>query len=269
MPKSDNGEPFFYEGFSAPNTTPVPDDVFDIIAPHLTEAELRVLLYVIRRTFGFKKQTDSISAAQMVSGIKTRDGRQLDQGTGMAKSAVWRGIQGLITKGILEKRTTLSDAGDNEVNIYSLRFRKGVVLLEDHRSPAKEPPVVLKKDPQETELQETVKQETDQDLSRTRQIYTLHNQEYDEARLTLIEYIADLSTEFIDTASIASSTTRAVNLFRRSGLSMDQFIDIMTDARAVTKERMASIKKRNREGDKTKMAYFFSILEDRLGLRTA
>ena len=55
----------------------------------------------------------------------------------------------------------------------------------------------------------------------------------------------------------------------RSGLSMDQSIDIMTEARAVTKERMASIKKRNKEGDKTKMAYFFSILEDRLGLRTA
>jgi hypothetical protein len=55
----------------------------------------------------------------------------------------------------------------------------------------------------------------------------------------------------------------------RSGLSMDEFIDIMNEARAVTKERMASIKKRNKEGDKTKMAYFFSILEDRLGLRTA
>jgi len=30
-----------------------------------------------------------------------------------------------------------------------------------------------------------------------------------------------------------------------------------------------SIKKRNKEGDKTKMGYFFAILEDRLGLRTA
>ena len=43
----------------------------------------------------------------------------------------------------------------------------------------------------------------------------------------------------------------------------------MTEARAVTKERMASIKQRNKEGDKTKMGYFFAILEDCLGLRTA
>jgi hypothetical protein len=28
---------------------------FDVVAPELTEAELRVALYIIRRTFGFKK----------------------------------------------------------------------------------------------------------------------------------------------------------------------------------------------------------------------
>ena len=83
---------------------------------------------------------------------------------------------------------------------------------------------VSQRDTQETVKQETVKQETDEDLSNIRKTDTLHKQEYDESRLTLVEYIADLSTEFIDTASIASSTTRAVNLFRRSGLSMDEFI---------------------------------------------
>ncbi len=103
--------------------------------------------------------------------------------------------------------------------------------------------------------------------SKIRQTHTLHKQEYDNVRLTLIEYVVDLSAEFIDTASIASSTTRAVNLFRRSGLSLEEFIDIMTEARAVTKERMASIKKRNRDGDKTRMPYYFAVLEDKIGLR--
>lgn len=73
---------FRYEGFSHPNYTPVPDDVFDLIAPQLTEAELRVLLYIVRRTFGFKKDSDAISLNQMIHGIKTRGGRVLDQGTG-------------------------------------------------------------------------------------------------------------------------------------------------------------------------------------------
>ena len=84
--------------------------------------------------------------------------------------------------------------------------------------------------------------------------------------MTLIEYVSDLSSEFIDTASIEASTTRTVNLYRKSELSFEDFIDIMTEARAITKERMASIKKKNNEGDKSKMAYFFAVLEDRLAL---
>ncbi len=258
---------FHFDGFEGPNGTIVPDALFDILMPELTEAELKVLLYVVRRTFGFKKDSDSISASQMINGIKTRDGRVLDKGTGLSKGSVWRGIAGLIEKGVLIKQTATTQAGDSEVNVYSLRFREGVVSYLYYPSLISIPPVVSNLYTQQTDSQETVKQQTDEDLSSIRKVSSLHKQEYDESRLTLVEYIADLSTEFIDTASIASSTTRAVNLFRRSGLSMDEFIDIMTEARAVTKERMATIKKRNKEGDKTKMGYFFAILEDRLGLR--
>src|SRR5689334_15708261 len=86
---------FHYKGFSRPNTTPVPDDIFDIIAPQLTEAELRVLLYIVRRTFGFKKESDAISLTQMVDGIKTKDGKVLDRGTGMSRPGVMKGCAGL------------------------------------------------------------------------------------------------------------------------------------------------------------------------------
>jgi hypothetical protein len=143
-------KPFRYEGFPSPNTTPVPDDVFDVLMPVLSEAELRVLLYVVRRTFGFKKSSDAISASQMVKGITTRDGRVLDRGTGLSKSAVWRGIAGLIDKGVLLKETRESDAGDSDVNIYALRYRGGVVLHEDYPSPRKERRVVQQRDTQET-----------------------------------------------------------------------------------------------------------------------
>jgi hypothetical protein len=60
-----------FEGFGAPNTTPVPDVVFDVLAPDLGEAELRVLLYIIRRTFGFKKAADTISLGQMVHVLRS------------------------------------------------------------------------------------------------------------------------------------------------------------------------------------------------------
>ena len=57
---------FVFGGFDSPNTTQVPDAFFDVVAPELSEAELRVALYIIRRTFGFKKDTDNISLRQMV-----------------------------------------------------------------------------------------------------------------------------------------------------------------------------------------------------------
>lgn len=114
---------FQFDGFSAPNGTYVPDEVFDILAPELTEAELRVLLYVIRRTFGFKKNTDDISLKQMTEGIQKRDGTVLDKGTGMSKSANWRGIKGLLEKGvIISQRNSSSDKGDLPTS-YSLRFK--------------------------------------------------------------------------------------------------------------------------------------------------
>ena len=57
-----------FAGFSSPNYTQVPDELFDVLLPALSDAELRVLLYIIRRTFGFKRDADAISLSQMVHG---------------------------------------------------------------------------------------------------------------------------------------------------------------------------------------------------------
>ncbi len=168
---------FRYKGFTSPNGTIVPDDVFDVLAPELTEAELRVLLYVIRKTFGWKKNEDAISVSQMVNGVKTRDGRVMDKGTGMSKSAVWRGANGLVAKGILNRQQSQSENGEYETNVYSLRFfaesdeeqfeeiksaSRGVSLQESNPISAKEPPplskrvtVTLQKSTQPTSLQQT------------------------------------------------------------------------------------------------------------------
>ena len=52
---------FHFQGFRSPRYTQVPDEVFDELMPRLSGAELKVLLYIIRRTFGFKKERDNIS----------------------------------------------------------------------------------------------------------------------------------------------------------------------------------------------------------------
>ncbi len=118
-------EQFFFEGFSSPNGTFVPDDVFDVLAPRLTEAELRVLLYIVRRTFGFGKSADAISLKQLTDGIKARDGRILDYGTGMSRKGVIGGIKGLLAKGVIEVYRRWDERGQNFVNVYALRFKEG------------------------------------------------------------------------------------------------------------------------------------------------
>ena len=69
--------PSFTPGWS---TTATPDWLFDEVAPDLAKAPLKVLLYIVRRTSGFRKSADAISLNQFQHGIVTRDGRQLDKG---------------------------------------------------------------------------------------------------------------------------------------------------------------------------------------------
>ena len=87
MSKKPDG--FVFAGFDSPRYTPTPDQIFDeLLAPGLlTEAELRVLLYIVRRTFGWKKELDNISLSQITGGIVRRDGTRLDWGAGVAKSS--------------------------------------------------------------------------------------------------------------------------------------------------------------------------------------
>ena len=55
-----------------PTTTPVPDDVFDLLMPQLTGAELKVLLYLCRRTFGFKQDAADISLGERAHNLRPK-----------------------------------------------------------------------------------------------------------------------------------------------------------------------------------------------------
>lgn len=112
-----------FQGFQSPNGTIVPDEFFDQLLAELTDCELRVCLYIIRRTFGFKKDADDISLRQMVDGIRTKDGRVLDRGTGLSKAGAAKGAKGLVAKGVIKAVRNRSAARGNEPTTYRLRFR--------------------------------------------------------------------------------------------------------------------------------------------------
>jgi hypothetical protein len=112
-----------FQGFQFPNTTQIPNEVFDTLMPHLSGGELKVLLYICRRTFGFRKDSDSISLTQISKGITTKAGRVLDQGTGLSKRQVQRALRVLEGRKVIEVTRKVDETGLNEINTYRLNVR--------------------------------------------------------------------------------------------------------------------------------------------------
>lgn len=111
-------------------------------------------------------------------------------------------------------------------------------------------------------------------------------QPYGEERQVIMDYIEKFAKEFSDHASLKTSTTRAYNLFTKSRVPLGAFIGRMYEAHAITKESAADVPRRPASVQsgttgtsgitamaqrgrpaKNRMAYWFSVLEDRLGLR--
>jgi hypothetical protein len=171
MARPQQTDDYYFEGFSSPNTTPVPDVVFDRLLGRLKEAELKALLYIIRRTFGFKRGSDSISFNQFLRGITTRDGRVLDEGCGVKdRTTLSNALKSLEKKGIVVSTKGMDERGENQTTVYALRFMpgdaasdhggsaespEGVVGIPYHPSRNYPPPVVGNSYPQETGIQQT------------------------------------------------------------------------------------------------------------------
>ncbi len=111
-----------FGGFSSPNYTQTPNELFDQLMPHLNEGELKVLLYIIRRTFGFQRESDTISIKQMMDGLVTRDGRRLDEGVGLSRSAVIRALKGLQDKGVIVAQKNVDPERGSMPSTYALKF---------------------------------------------------------------------------------------------------------------------------------------------------
>ncbi|MDP9309971.1 MAG: replication protein, partial [Chloroflexota bacterium] len=88
----------------------------------LSGAELKALLYIIRRTFGFKKDSDNISLSQMLNGITTREGQVLDRGAGLSKPTLLQALRSLQEKGIIETERQRSAEKGDEPTLYRLKF---------------------------------------------------------------------------------------------------------------------------------------------------
>jgi len=69
----------------------------------LSPSEQKVLDYILRHTWGFKKTSDNITYKQFLYGIKSKSGSWEDKGCGISRPTLSKALKGLIKKGFIQK----------------------------------------------------------------------------------------------------------------------------------------------------------------------
>jgi hypothetical protein len=249
-----------FKGYQTPNYTQIPNVFFDHQLACLTNNEVRVLLYVYRRTFGFHKTRDAISYSQFISGITTSDGRVLDEGCGIKnRTRLSEAIQSLIEKGMLVAYKSKTGQGDAEVTAYELRFEEGVVPNRYHGSTNE----VLGGG---TNLVPTIDSNTKEseqtsNISKVSHISSSLNRRRmpqlpPDQLAAVTRLMEDFSREFGDMTHLRSNITQAGNVMTQYQLGVDEFFRLAYEARSNVKQAGAV---------KKKMPYFFRTLRDLCG----
>lgn len=115
-------------GFTSPNHTQCPNDLFDVHMLDMKEAELKVTLAIIRKTLGFHKKSDPISLSQ------------LQKLTGLSRQAVSEGAADAIERGLVE----IVGTGKRGVLIYGLVINSDQSTKETTTSQENRPVTSLK-----------------------------------------------------------------------------------------------------------------------------
>lgn len=107
------GKNWKFAGFDDPeeNWVKLPKAIYENLARFSSEAELKVVLYVLRHTWGYGDDYKALSVNDICHGRRRRDGSQIDNGTGLQPQAVRDGIQRAIDHGFLRVWLDDSDAG--------------------------------------------------------------------------------------------------------------------------------------------------------------
>jgi hypothetical protein len=110
------------EAWNSPGFCQVPNVLIDGALDSLGFAELKVILFIIRRTLGFNKLSDRISISQFEKGICTRDGRRLNRGTGLCRKSINRALDSLEENGLIRRSPQRSVQGGWQAPVYQVCF---------------------------------------------------------------------------------------------------------------------------------------------------
>ncbi len=136
--------------FQAPNHTQIPNEFLDKMLPHLSFPETKVLLVIMRKTFGWHKIRDQISLSQ------------LEKHTGMNRQAILKATKGLEKKRLISK-TVVGKNGDQKT-FYEL------IIIEDsnnfYQCVSNTPPSMFHTLTKETPTKENQKNSTKVELQK-------------------------------------------------------------------------------------------------------
>ena len=127
--KTDHTGRAAFAGFDRPeaNYFKMPNTWTDITAEIDSIAELKVVEYILRHTWGYQEYgvKKHITIDEFVNGRRRQDGSRMDKGTGLSERAVYDGLRKAVANGLIDEESDDSDRGRVK-KFYSLRMREHV-----------------------------------------------------------------------------------------------------------------------------------------------
>lgn len=100
-----------FQGFGTPeeNWSKLPHTLIAALSLIETVSELKVILYILRHTWGYHETEKRISLDEFANGRKRRGGERLDDGTGLSIPSIRNGIKRAIDHGFVSVEVDDSD----------------------------------------------------------------------------------------------------------------------------------------------------------------
>jgi hypothetical protein len=117
--------PGVFGGFSQPkeNWSKLPNALIDALPLFTSEAELKVVLYVLRHTWGYHDEDKRISIDEFSRGRKKRGGLRIDTGCGLTDNTIKDGLRRAIQHGFIDVEENTRDSG-RITRFYRLKMKE-------------------------------------------------------------------------------------------------------------------------------------------------
>jgi len=126
-----------FEGFERPeqNWSKLPHDLIKSLPDVETVGELKVILYILRHTWGFQEYglSKKITVDEFMNGRKRKDGTRMDNGVGVSHPTVIDGLQRAVEHGFITVEVDDSDLGRVK-KYYAIRMKGSKDFTPDSRS---------------------------------------------------------------------------------------------------------------------------------------